>query len=70
MEFFDERQARINALKDLLKQHDYIGTKIATGRATAEDYAPEIANMTAWAAEVDLLEAEIAAEIANGPQSE
>ena len=28
-----------------LKDHDYIGTKIATGRATVEEYADEIALM-------------------------
>lgn len=28
-----------------LKDHDYIGVKIATGRATVEDYAEEIAEM-------------------------
>ena len=29
-----------------LKDHDYIGTKIATGRATVEEYATEIEEMT------------------------
>ena len=29
-----------------LRNHDYIGTKIATGRATVEEYADEIALMT------------------------
>ena len=29
-----------------LKAHDYIGIKIATGRATVDDYATEIAEMT------------------------
>ena len=33
-------------LKTWLKEHDYIGTKIATGRATVEEYATEIAEMT------------------------
>lgn len=33
-------------LESWLKAHDYIGTKIATGRATVEEYAPEIALMT------------------------
>ncbi len=32
-------------LKTWLKDHDYIGTKIATGRATVEEYATEIAEM-------------------------
>lgn len=29
-----------------LKAHDYIGVKIATGRATIEEYADEIAEMS------------------------
>ena len=33
-------------LEAWLKAHDYIGTKIATGRATIEEYATEIAEMT------------------------
>ena len=28
-----------------MKEHDYIGTKIATGRATVDDYATEIEEM-------------------------
>ena len=33
-------------LEAWLKDHDYIGTKIATKRATVEEYANEIAEMT------------------------
>ena len=33
-------------LETWLKDHDYIGTKIATGRATVEEYATEIEEMT------------------------
>lgn len=33
-------------LEAWLKAHDYIGVKIATGRATIEEYADEIALMT------------------------
>ena len=33
-------------LETWLKEHDYIGTKIATRRATVEEYATEIAEMT------------------------
>lgn len=33
-------------LETWLKEHDYIGTKIATGRATVEEYATEIEEMT------------------------
>ena len=34
------------SLEAWLKEHDYIGTKIATGRATVEEYVTEIALMT------------------------
>lgn len=43
------RQALQTEKADLeawLKAHDYIGVKIATGRATIDDYADEIALMT------------------------
>ena len=43
------RQALQTEKADLeawLKDHDYIGVKIATGRATIDDYADEIALMT------------------------
>ena len=33
-------------LEAWLKAHDYIGVKIATGRATIDDYSTEIAEMT------------------------
>lgn len=36
-------------LETWLKEHDYIGTKIATGRATVEEYATEIVEMRAKA---------------------
>ena len=35
----------------LLKELDYIGTKIATGRETREEYAKEIVLMDEYAAE-------------------
>ena len=54
-----EKLAEIEALKEKdkllqekteleawLKSHDYIGVKIATGRATVDDYVDEIALMT------------------------
>lgn len=50
---------RIVELKKLLASYDYIGTKIATGRATREEYATQIAQMTAWADEINELEASI-----------
>ena len=48
--------ARIAELKALLEDYDYIGTKIATGRGTREEYAKEIAQMTEWANEINELE--------------
>ena len=44
-----KRQALVEEkaqLETWLKEHDYIGTKIATGRATVEEYATEIEEMT------------------------
>ena len=44
-----KRQALVEEkaqLETWLKAHDYIGTKIATGRATVEEYATEIGEMT------------------------
>ena len=47
-------------LEAWLKAHDYIGVKIATGRATIEEYATEIKEMTEKAERIneinDLLE--------------
>lgn len=43
-----KRQALVKEkaqLETWLKEHDYIGTKIATGRATVEEYATEIEEM-------------------------
>ena len=43
-----KRQALVEEkaqLETWLKEHDYIGTKIATGRATVDDYATEITEM-------------------------
>ena len=48
--------AKINELKRKLANYDYIGVKIATGRATKEEYAKEIAQMTEWANEINTLE--------------
>ena len=44
-----KRQALVEEktqLETWLKEHDYIGTKIATGRATIEEYATKIEEMT------------------------
>ena len=39
-------QSEKTELEAWLKDHDYIGVKIATGRATVDDYSDEIALMT------------------------
>ena len=44
-------------LEAWLKDHDYIGTKIATGRATIDDYADEIALMTEKAERINEIDA-------------
>lgn len=46
-------------LESWLKAHDYIGTKIATGRATVEEYAPEIALMTEKANRINEIDREL-----------
>lgn len=43
-----------------LRDHDYVGVKIATGRATVEEYANVIAQMTEYAARVEELRTLIA----------
>ena len=44
-------------LESWLKDHDYIGVKIATGRATIDDYADEIALMTEKAERINEIDA-------------
>ena len=44
-------------LEAWLKAHDYIGVKIATGRASIDDYADEIALMTAKAERINEIDA-------------
>ena len=42
-------EAEIRGLDQLMREHDYIGIKIAMGRATREEYAAEIAQSEEWA---------------------
>ena len=54
------RQALQSEKADLeawLSAHDYIGVKIATGRATIDDYADEIALMTEKAERINEIDA-------------
>lgn len=50
------KQARINELKQLLADTDYVVIKIAEGAATAEDYADVIAQRQSWREEIRELE--------------
>ena len=63
--------ARRNALIQCLHRHDYIGVKIAMGRATTDDYADEIADSEAWATELGDINQQIAdLEAAEGSDTE
>lgn len=53
----EQIESEIRALDQLMKGHDYIGTKIAMGRATREEYAEEIAQSEAWAQRKNELQA-------------
>ena len=52
----EEKQIRIEQLKAQLAALDYIGVKIATGRATREEYADKIALMQEYADEINRLQ--------------
>jgi hypothetical protein len=49
----EQLTAELAELKNWLADHDYIGTKIATGRATKEEYADIIAEMNVKADRID-----------------
>lgn len=57
-----EQEAEIERRQELMRCHsrlrelDYIGVKIATGRATREEYAEQIAEMDRLAARINELE--------------
>ena len=51
-----QKNNRIAELHKKLEELDYVGVKIATGRATREEYADKIALMSAYARELNLLE--------------
>ena len=46
---------KINELEKKLKDYDYIGVKIATGRGTIEEYKTQIAEMSDWANQINSL---------------
>lgn len=53
----EQIEAEIRAVDQLMKANDYIGTKIAMGRATKEEYAKEIAESEKLAERKNELEA-------------
>lgn len=55
-----EQQSIILDREAKLKTKDYIGTKIAMGVATREDYADDIAQTQQWRADINAAQAEIA----------
>ncbi|MST73472.1 hypothetical protein FYJ75_00300 [Roseburia sp. MUC/MUC-530-WT-4D] len=54
-----ETESRIAAIDAEFKTLDYIGIKIATGRASISDYEPEIARMSELADEKNELETQL-----------
>ena len=52
--------SELATLRSWLTEHDYVGVKIATGRATVDDYKDIIAEMTVKADRINALEAELA----------
>lgn len=57
----DRLNMRLGQLKYEFSQLDYIGVKIATGRATIEEYAEEIVRMNELAEEVNQVNAQLEA---------
>lgn len=55
----EKKQQELWETESKLRALDYIGVKIATGRATIEEYADEIAEMSRLADKVNELRAEI-----------
>lgn len=53
----EQIEEEIRGLDQLMKANDYIGTKIAMGRATIEDYAEEIEKSEQMAARKNELNA-------------
>lgn len=59
---WEEQQEILHKLESLyleIKSYDYIGIKIATGVATIEDYAEQIAHMEELRTQIRELEARI-----------
>ena len=52
-------EKELDEIDEWLRDHDYIGTKIATGRATVEDYSHEILLMSVKADRKNEIKAEL-----------
>ena len=52
-------EVQIQVLKEELARYDYIGTKIAMGVATREEYAAEIAHTEVLRQQIRVLESEV-----------
>lgn len=55
----DKKRQELWEAEEWLRKHDYVGTKIATGRGTIEEYADVIAEMNVKAKAVEDLKLEI-----------
>ena len=58
----EQIEEEIRTLDLLMRDNDYIGIKIAMGRATKEEYAEEIAKSEEWAQRKSELEEMLKAE--------
>ena len=58
----NEKQARVNALKQLLTNTDYQALKYSEGFIPVAEYAPIKAQRQAWRDEINRLETELAGE--------
>lgn len=61
----DRKRERLYQIEEEFRRLDYIGIKIATGRATVEEYAQEIARMEELAEEKNEIMSELAELVEN-----
>ena len=59
----DELQVELEELTSWLSRHDYIGTKIATGRATSDEYTGEINLMKLYSNRVREIRKELSSKV-------
>lgn len=62
MDILGEKQARYNALIQLLNKYEYWTSKHVDGEYTEEEWAEKVAMRKAWREEVRQLETEFAAK--------